>query len=193
MNFAPIKPEKIGFDIDGVVADTAGAFLRIAARDFCIDWLTINDISEYDVENCVDVDPGIIREIFARLMDDPLGEGLRPMKHAVAVLEKLALRAPLTFITARPSQDPILEWLRENLSPRAFSQTRLTATGIHDGKGSHIKEQGLQFFIDDRAETCIALEKQGLTPIVYHQPWNAGRHSLASVDSWLAIDKLCLI
>jgi uncharacterized HAD superfamily protein len=193
MNFDPIKPEEIGFDIDGVVADTAGAFLRIAARDFGIDWLTVDDISEYDVENCVDIAPGIIREIFARLMDDPLEEGLQPMPHAVAVLEKLARKAPLTFITARPGRDPILEWLQETLSTRAFGATRLTATGLHDGKGAYIKEQGLHFFIDDRAETCIALEKQGLTPIVYHQPWNAGRHTLASVDGWLAIEKLCLL
>jgi len=186
-----IAPDRLGFDIDGVVADTAAAFLRIAAEDFGIDWLTLDDIVEFDLENCVAVDPDIIRQIFARLMEDPIGENLRPMPHACEVLEKLACTSPLTFVTARPLKEPIEEWLRMHLSATAFRSARLIATGRHDGKGTFIREQGLLFFIDDRAETCIALEKEGLTPIVYHQPWNAGRHALPCVDSWLAINRLC--
>ena len=183
--------DQLGFDIDGVVADTATAFLRIANEDFGIDWLRLDDIVEFDVENCVALEPDIIRQIFARLMEDPVGENLRPMPHACEVLEKIAQYSPLTFVTARPFGEPIREWLRAHLSTQAFRSTRLFATGQHDGKGAFIRGQGLHFFIDDRAETCIALNKEGLAPIVYHQPWNAGRHSLACVDSWLAINTLC--
>lgn len=186
-----IRTDLIGFDIDGVVADTAGAFLRIAAEDYGIDWLGLDDIVDFDVENCVDIEPAIIHAIFGRLMEDPVGEALQPMPHAVAVLEKLAASAPLSFITARPYRQPILDWLQKILSPRAFSRTRLIATGQHDGKAPFLRDQGLLFFIDDRAETCIALQTEGFTPIVYEQPWNAGRHCLASVDNWQTIEQLC--
>ena len=187
-----ITPEHLGFDIDGVVADTAAAFLRLAAKDFGLTRLRLEDIIEFDMENCVDIDPEIIRNIFTRLMEDPVGEGLLPMPHACEVLEELAKAAPLTFVTARPFREPIREWLRKHLSEAAFGASRLIATGQHDGKGPFIREQGLHFFIDDRAETCIALKEEGLTSIVYNQPWNAGRHSLPVVDSWLDINRLCL-
>jgi uncharacterized HAD superfamily protein len=186
-----LPPERLGFDIDGVVADTAGAFLRIAAEDYGIDGLELDDIVEYEVENCIAVDPAIIQAIFTRLMEDPVGEGMEPMPHAVTVLEKLAAAAPLCFITARPYRQPILDWLQKILSRRAFAQTKLVATGQHDGKAPFLRSQGLRFFIDDRAETCETLKMDGFTPIVYHQPWNAGRHSLASVDNWQAIEQLC--
>ena len=186
-----LRPDRLGFDIDGVVADTAGAFLRIAEEDYGIDWLQLEDIVEYDVENCIDIDPSIIHAIFSRLMEDPVGEGMEPIPGATMVLEKLATAAPLFFITARPYRQPILDWLQRILSPRAFEQTRLAATGQHDGKAPFLKAQGLHFFIDDRAETCVALQEAGFTPIVFRQPWNAGRHCLASVDSWQNIEQLC--
>ncbi|MEJ2689241.1 MAG: hypothetical protein P8130_04695 [Deltaproteobacteria bacterium] len=186
-----LQPERLGFDIDGVVADTAGTFLRIAAKDYGIDWLKLDDIVEYEVENCIAVDPAIINAIFTRLMENPVGEGMEPMPHAVTVLEKLAATAPLCFITARPYRQPVLDWLQRILSRRAFTQTKLVVTGQHDGKAPFLRSQGLHFFIDDRAETCVALKMDGFTPIVYHQPWNAGRHSLASVDNWHAIEQLC--
>jgi hypothetical protein len=36
------------------------------------------------------------------------------------------------------------------------------------------------------------LEEAGLSPIVFSQPWNRGRHELPEVDNWLAIRALCL-
>ena len=120
-----------------------------------------------------------------------MGEAMEPMPHATSVLEKLATSAPLFFITARPYRQPIADWLKKILSPRAFGRTRLIATGQHDGKAPYLREQGLHFFIDDRAETCVALKMEGFTPIVYSQPWNTGRHSLASVDNWQTIEQLC--
>lgn len=188
---AILQPDRLGFDIDGVVADTASAFLRIAAKDYGIDWLGLDDIVDFEVENCVDIDAAIIQAIFTRLVEDPVGEGMEPMADAPAVLEKLAAKGPLFFITARPYRQPILDWLQKILSRRAFAQTSLVATGQHDGKAPFLRAQGLHFFIDDRAETCVALEREGFAPIVYQQPWNAGRHCLTAVDSWQAIDKLC--
>ncbi len=182
-----IQPAEVGFDIDGVVADTMEAFIRLARDDYGIATILPEHITDFMVEDCLDIEPDIVDAIFARLLNEPLQAGLTPMAHAVQVLTEFADSAPLTFITARPARAPIEEWLITNLGRDIYKKTRLIATGEHDSKAEYIKEMGLKYFIDDRAQTCILLEQEDIIPIVYNQPWNAGRHNLASVDNWLAI------
>ncbi len=186
-----IDPCKIGFDFDGVVADTMEAFIRLADEDYSIKVSPL-EITDFMVEECLDIEQDIVDEIFTRLVRDPLGVGLKPMTGAIEVLEELAGDAPLTFITARPEVEPVADWLDCFLSSKSFARVRLIATGDHDGKGDHIREMGLTHFIDDRVITgnLLAREK-GITPIIYDQPWNLGQHTLASVDNWQAIKKMC--
>ena len=188
-----IPPNRIGFDIDGVVADTMEAFIRLADNDYKIE-VSPPEITDFMVEECLNIDLDIIDDIFSRLLLDPLGSGLRPMPHSLVVLEELAQEAPLTFITARPEIKPINNWLEHHLSPGAYADIRLVATGDHDNKASHIRHMGLSHFIDDRSETCnqLALEKD-ICPIVYEQPWNTNKHRLTSVADWPEIKNLCLI
>lgn len=188
-----IHPRHIGFDIDGVVADTASAFIRLAREKYGLGDIDPNTITAFQVEDCLDIDTNKVEEIFSHLMTDPLDHGLEPMPHAIRVLNELATTAPLTFITARPQKPPIEKWLQTFLSPTASREMRLVAMGEHDGKVNHIKELGLQYFIDDRAETCIRLAEEGISPYVFNQPWNRGRHQLPAVDDWLAIRELCTI
>lgn len=187
-----IDPARIGFDIDGVVADTAEAFIRLARRDYGMLDLTVEDITEFKVEDCLPMAPAAIEEIFNRLLQEPLAVDMQPMPHAMAVLTEMANLAPLTFVTARSHREPIAAWLQTHLGETAFSRCRLTAMGEHDDKAAYIREFGLEFFVDDRARTCQLLNEQGITPIVYEQPWNRGRHNFTTVNSWLAIRNLCL-
>ena len=186
-----ITSGQLGFDIDGVVADTMEAFIRMADEDYAIKVFP-GQITDFMVEECLDIEPQIIDDIFSRLMLDPIGSGLIPMKNAIAVLEGFAREAPLAFITARPEAEPITEWLEVHLSNSSFASCNLIATGDHDDKVDHIRAMGLSHFIDDRAATRNLLSKEaGITPIVYNQPWNFGRHTLSSVDNWLGIESLC--
>ncbi len=187
MEIPPIAPHRLAFDIDGVVADTAAAFLRIAAKEYGAAHLSLDDIAEFEVESCLDLDPRVIRHIFQRLLEDPLGEGLAPMPGAVAVLEELAGCAEVTFVTARPLRAPIEAWLCRHLGPRARRNFRLEATGDHDNKGGYLRRLGVDTLIDDRLETCAALAAAGFSPIVFEQPWNRGRHRLPVVRDWRAI------
>ncbi len=186
-----IHPGQIGFDIDGVVADTMEAFIRIAREEHGV---TVHpeQITAFQVEDCLDMDPAVVAEIFQRLLEDPLGAGLQLMPYAGRVLREFAGHAPLTFVTARPLAAPIAEWLRAMLGEEIHRQMRLIATGEHDDKTRHIKEMGIRYFVDDRAQTCLMLEEAGLSPIVFSQPWNRGRHHLPTVENWLAIRALCL-
>lgn len=186
-----INPALIGFDIDGVVADTGGAFIRIANEEYGINSISLDDITSFEVIDCLDVDQGIIEEIFTRLLDDPLTAGLQPMEDAIPVLHRFADEAPLTFITARPHEKPIARWLKHYLQPATFEKIRLVAMGVHDNKTAYIKELGLKYFVDDRLQTCMMLANEGITPLVYNQPWNKNGHDLPTVNDWQAIHSLC--
>jgi len=143
------------------------------------------------VEDCLDMNPAVVAEIFQWLLEDPLGAGLRLMPYAGMVLKEFACHAPLTFVTARPLAQPVSDWLRVMLGAEAHSRIRLIATGEHDDKTRHIRALGLHYFVDDRAQTCLKLHEAGITPFVYSQPWNRGRHTLPTVENWLAIRSLC--
>ncbi len=187
-----VKPGSIGFDIDGVVADTTEAFIRILNKKYGISGLSAADIVEFDVCRCLDIDPEIVEGTFAVLLADPLAAGMRPLPGAVSVLQHLGRQAPLTFITARPQHRPIADWLSHVLGRQTFQSCNLIAMGDHDGKARHIRQAGLDYFVDDRYETCLELETQeDITPLVFTQPWNKGRHQLRSVSSWLEIAELC--
>lgn len=186
-----IHPSRIGFDIDGVVADTMEAFIRLAQTGYGAE-VRPEEITEFQVEDCLDLDPAIVGEIFSRLLEEPIACGLRLMTHARRVLTGFAEHGPLTFITARPQKKPIARWLKQELGPQVYGRVRLVATGEHDSKGAHIKELGLSFFVDDRAQTCLQLAREdGIQPIVYRQPWNQGKHALPEVESWRSIHAMC--
>lgn len=187
-----ISSAHLGFDIDGVVADTSEAFIRMAAEDYGIA-IHPEELTDFLVEECLTCSPKIIAEIFDRLLKTPLEVNLQPIPHAITVLQELAQEAPLTFITARPDPEPISAWLESHLGAAVFAQTRIVATGDHDTKAPHIRRFGLRYFVDDRHLTCNRLASEpDITPIVYSQPWNRGRHTLNSVESWHEIRTLCL-
>jgi len=186
-----IDPALIGFDIDGVVADTGGAFIRIAGEEYGLHNISLDDITSFEVMDCLDVEQVIIEEIFTRLLDDPLNAGLQPMEDAIPVLHRFAAKAPLTFVTARPHKNSIACWLQYFLKPAAFKNMRLVAMGEHDKKMSYIKKLGLEYFVDDRLQTCETLAREGITPLVYNQPWNRNGHNLPTVNDWRSIQALC--
>jgi uncharacterized HAD superfamily protein len=186
-----IDPGLIGFDIDGVVADTGRAFIRIAGEEYGLHNISLDDITSFEVMDCLDVSRNIVEKIFTRLLDDPLDAGLQPMEDAISVLHRLAEKAPLTFVTARPFKDPIARWLNHFLKPTAFANMRLVAMGEHDNKTSYIKNLGLEYFVDDRLQTCEKLASEGITPLVFQQPWNKKDHNLPTVADWQTIQALC--
>ncbi|HCC53869.1 MAG TPA: hypothetical protein DEQ20_02935 [Desulfobulbaceae bacterium] len=186
-----IHPSLIGFDIDGVVADTMEAFIRMARTGYGAK-IRPEEITEFQVEDCLDLDPSMVEEIFSRLLDEPIACGLRLMRHARQVLTEFADHGTLTFITARSQKTPIARWLKKELGPQVYDRVRLVATGEHDNKAVHIKEMGLSFFVDDRAQTCLQLaQEKGIQPIVYRQAWNQGKHDLPEVEDWRTIYNLC--
>lgn len=187
-----IHPTHLGFDFDGVVADIAEAFIRITCEDYGCCSIRFEDITHFDVEQCLDIDPKIVEAVFTRILLDSVDTGLQPMPGAVEVLGELTEKAVVTVVTARPDPIPVHDWLVSVMPPAVCNKVKVVAMGAHDDKPRHVREHGLRYFIDDRAETCHQLDKAGILPIVFSQPWNMGRHSFSTVSSWQEIRALCL-
>ena len=179
-----IAPDEIGFDFDGVIADIGEAFLRIACEehDFCS--FSVEDITSFQVEQCLHMPVSLVERIFNDILLDSLAAGLKPMPGMQQVLEELAGIAPVTIITARPYAQPVADWLDYFLPAQTCAKIDLIAMGDHDGKISYIQERGLRCFVDDRTRTCEILHDAAITPLVFSQPWNRNKHPFQVVESW---------
>ena len=133
--------------------------------------------------------PRIVDDIFKRLLVDPITWGLKLVPKAKMVLGRIAKEGSVNMVTARPDKAPIYKWLAANLGSEIAAKINLIAMGDHDGKGKFIKDLGLNYFIDDRLETCQNLVKNDINAIVYNQPWNQG-HNLPKVHDWQEIEEL---
>ncbi len=187
-----IHPAEIGFDFDGVIADTVEAFIRIACDQYAHCGIRPEDITDFSVEQCLDMDASIAESIFLQILQDSVGTGLLPMPGAVEVLGEMTGQAQVTIVTARPEAEPVHHWLQTIFPGPIWPHIRVVAMGDHDDKARHIKDLGLSTFIDDRAETCLQLRRAGIHSIVFAQPWNRERHDLPTVCSWADIRTLCL-
>lgn len=189
---AKIDPALLGFDFDGVIADTAKSFLRLASEDYGLCNLCLEDIVNFEVEQCLGLEKAQTDAIFSKILLDSVGNGLQPMEDAVEILRELAEFNTVFVITARSLAAPVHDWFDAFFPASTCKAIKVIAMGDHDAKAQHIHEQGLQFFIDDRAETCVQLSQAGIQPFVFSQPWNRNRHQLPVVDSWQNIRSLIL-
>ena len=185
-----IAPDEIGFDLDGVIANTAEAFVRIACEEYGFCSFTLEDITHIEIEQCLGMPATIVDRIFQDILEDSLATGLQPMPGAVEVLGELSTAAPVTVITARPLKKPVESWLERFFPAATRDAIRLVAMGDHDDKLRYVQQYGLKYFVDDRAETCAMLAAARIVPLVYSHPWNRNRHTLPSVESWRDIRAL---
>jgi len=183
-----IDPSKIAFDIDDVFADTMALFLQIARDEYHLSDLRHEDITSYMVEDCIDVEAAVLEGIFAKILDGSRTASLRPMKGAAEVVARIGRScSPVLFVTARPSLDSIIDWIRSRI-PLTPDSVEVVATGSFDGKAEVLLEKKISYFVEDRLETCFTLAAAGITPILFRQPWNRGRHPFAEVGSWAELE-----
>ncbi len=185
-----IAANEIGFDLDGVIADTAESFLSIACSKYGYCSFTREDITNFELESCMPIPRDIVDRIFTEILTDSLATGLKPMKGAVETLTFLARESTITIITARPLLPPVLDWIDAFFPAETRDATEVIATGDHNDKVRHIHKRGLKYFVDDRAETCLQLANADIIPLVFSQPWNRNRHNLQCVENWADIRKL---
>ncbi len=190
-----IKPggiplNRLAFDIDGVVADIMTTFLDMARERFGPHPFGYDDITTFHLEECLDLDPEIIAILIRELIDRPHELPVEPFPQAVPVLSRLAEEAPLVFVTARDRAEPIQLWLNQVLAPVPSRAIWVIAAGDPDAKLHYLKAHAMQYFVEDRLETCFDLAQSGITPILFAQPWNRQPHPFLEVKGWPDLARL---
>lgn len=185
-----IQPELLAFDIDGVIADTMSLFVDIARKEYHIKDFAYEDITCYMLEECIDIEPEIIDEIIVKLLDGSYNGFLNPIDGAPEVLHRLSRRnSPILFVTARSELDPIYQWIVNRLSLTP-SSVDVIATGTFEAKADVLVGKNIQYFVEDRLETCFPLKDAGITPVLFKQPWNRKPHPFVEVGNWSELEAL---
>jgi uncharacterized HAD superfamily protein len=188
----PIDLTSVAFDVDGVIADTMVQFINLARELFSIENLRYQDITTYNLEDCLNIAPRQIEVIIEHILDGRSPVPLRPIQGAPEVLARLGRRTGgVLFVTARPQREPIEEWLHRHI-PLAPEFIEVVATGSFEGKLEVLKAKGVQVFVEDRLETCFTLAQGGIEPVLYRQPWNRQPHPFREVESWGEIERLLM-
>ena len=178
-----IRPAELAFDIDGVIADTFRAFVHTARKSYGVE-IDYEAITDYDFKKVIDMDDAASDAIIERILEDPLGIGIRPISGAVEVLRRLSTFGPLCLVTARTNREAIMEWVRQTLGFDNGDRIRLDATGAHEEKLPILLQHGMRYFVEDRLDTCYLIQQSPVTPIVFDQPWNRQAHPFMTVVNW---------
>ncbi len=182
-----VTPGNIAFDIDGVFANTMALFLEIARKEYGINHIRYQDITEYFLEECLDIDPEIIRVVINRILEGDFEPELKPIDGAVQVLSEIAKAHSLLFVTARPELSTIREWV-DTVLPVRPSDIEVIATGTFEAKADVLNARGIRYFVEDCLEVCYILREHAITPILFSQPWNrSSHHPFREVSSWAEI------
>ena len=184
-----IPAHEIAFDFDGVIADTFRLFVELAKKNYQASF-EYEDITDYDFLKVIDIEREHAREIIDVLTHRPHEIGLKPNSGAIDVLTRMAGLSPVLLVTAQPIGEPIERWFELNAPGIDPERLRVVATGENTAKLEVLKEEGIRYFIEDRVDTCRLLAPEGITPIVYEQPWNREDHPFLKVRNWDEISTL---
>ena len=185
-----IDPASVAFDIDGVFADTMTLFIDIARDEYDIDGISYEDITCYQLEDCLDIDKTIIQDIITKLLDGTYAAPLNAIEGASEVLTRLGrVYRPLLFVTARPYPGPIYDWILNALQLDSNS-IEVVTTGSFEDKADELLRRGISYFVEDRLETCFLLKEAGITPVLFKQPWNRDPHPFREVGTWRELESL---
>lgn len=193
-NTLPLRqvPGRVAFDIDGVFGNIMELFIRLARDLYDIDSIRYEDLTEYYLYDCLPIEREIIDLIIEKVLDYPYALEMHPIDHSVRVLTEYAEKHPLVFITARKKLDPIRDWVTRTLSQVDPQNIRVISSREHHLKLGILKDLGIPYYVDDHLDTCRLLSENRITPIVFDQPWNKGRHEYHRVADWREIGKILL-
>lgn len=157
---------RIGFDIDGVIAGNSIALWMDGIRKIYPEFKVIVP-NQYSIENITGVNKDTLIDIFN---DTILNGNIQPYEECSRILQDLWIKGDKIFIiTARNSKlrKVTKKWLYEH---NIIYDTLMFANMID--KESYADELNLDIVIDDNIQEYVNYSRQGVTKILYSQPWN---------------------
>lgn len=189
-----IDPCRLAFDIDGVVADTMAVFVRLAHEKYGLTGLSKQDMTCYNLYECLQLEREIIDDLIRLTLDDRHTKEIPPVPGAPEVLMELADTAPLRFVTARIRPESITEWLFTVLPGVLHDRITVIASGAPETKPHILSALDIRYFLEDRIETCRHLKDVGIEPLLFDQPWNRNQHAdgFVRVQNWMQLKEWVL-
>lgn len=167
----------IGLDIDGVLVDFQGGWLRTYNRWFDRD-LRIEDATEWG--SLVDLTHFQDEGAFFDWVKDVPGfwAGLEPIPGALGGVWQLKQAGHrLEYITHRPEGAELdtYDWFGRHVPAAAYSKPHFTKDK---------SKIPCQLYVDDAPKVIRALRAKGLPVIRYEHPWNEGVEATGVAHSW---------
>lgn len=189
-----IDPWLLGFDIDGVVADTMAVFVRIAHDKYGLTHLSKLDMLCYNLYECLGLEKQVIDDLISLTLDEEHTMQIPPVPGAPEVLSELARVAPLRFITARIRPESITQWLFTILPGVPREKITVIASGSAETKLDILNGLEIRYFVEDRIETCRHLKEAGIEPLLFDQPWNRNEAAdgFIRVQNWTQLKEWVL-
>lgn len=149
-----MKKQKIGIDIDGVIADFMSAwhelYPEIPARPDRYD-ADKNFMGRFDVMR----DAGILNDFYL---------GIKPLLKPEDIPFKLHC-----YVTARPVET----WVSEQwINIHGFPKKKVITVQAGTSKVDAMKKAGIEIFIDDYYQNFTELNDAGIFTYLYTAPWN---------------------
>ncbi len=182
---------KIAIDLDEVLGDFVGAFLRWYNHRFGTKW-TREDIVHYYVEDAMNISKDEAHQRIRHFYTEEVGN-ISPLVGAVSATRMLAGKHDLFVISARHSylRASTEQWLEQHF-PGIFEGVHLTQDGLQSGskektKAEICKELGCKVLVDDASHHVEPFLGTGIQVIIFNHPWNVYHRfppSVKRADSW---------
>lgn len=171
---------RIGVDIDGVIIDFVGAFIRVLRGTYGIT-LAYNEILCHDLSQVLGLPKEEVAEMIDRTMEENAFDLIPGSREALIRLARAGHE--IVLITSRPRR--YLHKTREVLAKHQIPYKKLVFTRF---LAKHSGGKGLDIAIEDSLEEAISLAQRKIRVLLISHPWNRStlnaRGSLTTVCHW---------
>ena len=160
----------LGFDIDGVVLDLVSLI-----REYFIDQYQVyfnpEDLGRYNFEEITGLPHDKVLQVVNESTADIDGQLANIYPENIEAMYEYYEKTgkPLIFITHRWDIENTKK-LFSRLFP--FKTYKIRYVNPRDSKGLVAKEEKIDLFIDDDVGVAMKMQRDGVTVVLYEQPWN---------------------
>ena len=187
--YSNLNIANVAFDIDGTVVDFTKAFIEIAEYHYGLSGFTKDQILTYSIEDHIKLTRFETLEIVNFILEYPYNSNLEFIPGAKEFLDEIMTVHNIIFISCRHTKIPIQKWMEDKFKNDNFQVFNVAKP---NDKLSLLKKLGIEYYFDDRLETCQKMENSGIRPILYAQPWNRMNTGIPTVFNWSEIRDLLI-
>lgn len=196
---------KLGFDIDGIVADMAQSLIDHANEKYNLNHTTEIFVYHNIFKDEYTDDDALNEEIAQSIVDNVIHDEdaiyeVKPYKEAVEAVLKLKRQHSIHFITSRRKDEKriTIEWLRKCNIPFDSVHCTGSATALGESnKGMLGRSLNLDFYIDDQSKHLEAMykfkERWHKKLALYTRSWNieefVDNSKFVRVNNWKEITR----